>query len=75
MSDNNEMKKYKTRESVRRAIKNYTQRRSEAYIESKKQSNKKYYEKQKEYIAKYKELLNSGVLQKIDSIATGIEVN
>ena len=58
----------KNTEAQKRAMKKYIEKvkGSEAYINSRKTTNQKYYQKRKEYYEKYKELLKTGLLQEVN---------
>ena len=70
MSDNNltEQKTKYYNQVVKEAQKRYRQKRTEAYLECRKRANRNYYLKRKELADKYKELLSSGVLEKLQNI-------
>ena len=49
-------------------MKTYRDHKTEAFIKCRDKSNKKYYEKIKTYRIKYQELLNNGLLEKLNTL-------
>ena len=61
----NNAKVHKSSEAHIRACKKYTEKNkgTEAYILSRKNINRKHYQKRKEYYEKYKEMLQNGLIK------------
>ncbi len=73
MSENN-IKKFKTSQAQLDAVKKYRAKRTEKFLEHVKKSNKKYYEKRKEMSDKYKELQDSGIIEKLNKFKDVIDL-
>ena len=66
-SEEDTKKKYYS-EKRKIAMYKYRAKKTDAYLECRKRSNQIYYAKRKEMISKYKEIVDSGILEKIKQL-------